>query len=115
MHEADIAELLLHVNKKDDRHRLFQLINTELRGEVLVDLEDPIMEQILDDLEISEKSEIINQLDSDDATDILSAIDEEEQEQVLEQVDDEQKEELLELLAYEISINFVTIVRSFCC
>lgn len=119
MHEADIAELLLHVNKKDDRQRLFNLIDTELRGEVLVDLEDPIMEQILDDLEIAEKSEIITQLDSDDAADVLSAIDEEEQEQVLENVDDEQKEDILELLAYDedtagglMGKEFVTIEES---
>jgi magnesium transporter len=118
MHNADIADLLIHINKAEDRRRLFNLVDIEHRGGVLIGLETPIIEQLLENLNVEEKSEIINQLDSDDATDILAVIDEEEHEQVLEHVDEEQKEEVLELLAYSddsagglMSKEFVTITE----
>lgn len=101
LHAADIAEMLAHINKSDDRKTIFNLIDPSRRGEVLVEAELPIREELLSEMDTIEKSDVINQLNTDDATDIFIDIDESEREEVLEHVDTEVKEEVLELMTYD--------------
>jgi magnesium transporter len=100
IHAADISDILNHFPKSDDRISIFQQVEKEKWGEVLIEAEHPIQEEILEFLEVPDISEIINSLDSDDATDLIAEVDEEIVEEVLESVDEEQKEEVLELLNY---------------
>ncbi len=100
MHPADIAFIITQL-RKDRRKYLFNLLSTELAGDVLPELDPPVQTQVLEDVEADEISSYLDEMESDDAADLVSELPEEMQSQVLDSASDEVEKEVKELLAYE--------------
>ncbi|MCB0278885.1 MAG: magnesium transporter [Calditrichaeota bacterium] len=105
LHAADISEIVNHLSSREDRLKVFSLIDDEeLKGAVLIDLEQPLADHILESLEVEDISQIINTMDSDDAADIIGEIAEDNSdlaEKVLDQIEADHKAEVLQLLKYD--------------
>jgi len=98
---ADITSLLHEFNTDDSKYVL-DLLDAELKAEIINDLDEDIREKFLKVFEPVEISEIVNQLDSDDAVDILNELPVKEREEVIAGLDNEEKEaNILDLLRYE--------------
>lgn len=100
LHPADIAEILDSLDPEEVSY-LWRLIDVEVRGDVLVELEDDLRESLLASLTISEiAEEVLENLDSDDAADVIGELPDERAEQVIAELDKEDREDLLSLLRY---------------
>lgn len=100
LHPADIAEILDKLEDEEVQY-LWNLIETEERGDVLVELEEDVRLNLLGQLsnrEIAE--EVLEHIDSDDAADVVSELPEERAAEVIQQLDLEDREDLLSLLRY---------------
>ena len=100
LHPADIAEILDKLEGEEVQY-LWNLIETEERGDVLVELEEDVRMALLGRLsnrEIAE--EVLEHIDSDDAADVVSELPEERAAEVIQQLDSEDREDLLSLLRY---------------
>jgi len=100
LHPADIADILDRLDVLEVQY-LWNLIETEERGDVLIELEEDVRVALmanLSDREIAE--DLLENLDSDDAVDVVSELSEERAAQVIQQLDTEDREDLLTLLRY---------------
>ena len=87
LHPADIAEILDKLEDGEVQY-LWNLIQTEDRGDVLVELEEDVRVALLAKLsnrEIAE--EVLEHIDSDDAADVVSELPEERAAEVIQQLD----------------------------
>ncbi len=66
MRPADVADLIEHLGV-GERIAIFQLLEPENAGDVLVEIEPPVRERLLRDLDNKAISDIVTELDSDDA------------------------------------------------
>lgn len=96
---ADLADLIGHL-KPNERIFIFNLLEPEGAGEVLMEMEPPVQEGILKELDNQTITEIVQELDSDDAADVVGDLPAERAREVIEAVDDEVTEELEKLLPY---------------
>ena len=96
---ADLADLIGHL-KPNERIFIFNLLEPEGAGEVLMEMEPPVQEGILKELDNRTITEIVQELDSDDAADVIGDLPAERAREVIEAVDDEVTEELEKLLPY---------------
>ncbi len=99
LHSADIAEILNHLTIEDSRFA-FNVLDNEIAGEVIVELDENLREKILENIDAEKITGIVEELESDDATDILSDLPEQLAEHVLENIAKEDSEEVKELLKY---------------
>ena len=99
MRPADVADLIEHL-AADERIIIFQLLEPEGAGDVLVEIEPPVQERILKDLDNQAISEIVAELDSDDAADLVGDLPADRAKEVIEAVDDHVSEELEKLLPF---------------
>lgn len=100
MRAADVADLIEHL-KADERIYLFDLLEPEGAGDVLVEIEPPVQERILSDLDNEAISEIVKGLDSDDAADLVGDLPAERAKEIIDTLEEEKTEELGKLLPYE--------------
>ena len=113
-HESDIAEVLDDLND-DDRKKLYEILDTETLGEVILYSDD--IEEIVSDIEPQVLADIIESMDADDAIDVLEELDEESAKAVVELIEDEEKvEDIITLSKYddnvigsEMTNNFIVI------
>lgn len=96
---ADVADLIEHLNP-DERLFLFDLLEPEGAGDVLVEIEAPVQERILSDLDNRAITEIVQELDSDDAADLVGDLPADRAKEIIETVGEEVSEELQKLLPY---------------
>ena len=99
LHPADIAEILDKLEDGEVQY-LWNLIQTEDRGDVLVELEEDVRVALLAKLsnrEIAE--EVLEHIDSDDAADVVSELPEERAAEVIQQLDTEDREDPAQLVA----------------
>jgi magnesium transporter len=96
---ADLADLIEHL-ERDERLFIFNLLEPEGAGEVLVEMESPVQGRLLKDLDNQAISEIVRELDSDDAADLVGDLPEKRAKEIIEGVGDEVSEELEKLLPY---------------
>ncbi len=96
---ADLADLIEHL-KHEERLFLFDMLEPEGAGEVLVEIEAPVQESILSDLDNQSITEIVQELDSDDAADLVGDLPAERAKDIIETLEDETSEELGKLLPY---------------
>ena len=96
---ADLADLIEHL-ERDERLFIFNLLEPEGAGEVLVEIESPVQGRLLKDLDNQAISEIVRELDSDDAADLVGDLPEKRAKEIIEGVGDEVSEELEKLLPY---------------
>jgi len=97
---ADLADLIEHLDR-GERLFVFDLLEPEGAGEVLVEIEPPIQESILSSLDNQAISEIVQELDSDDAADLVGDLPEYRAVEILGSLEEEVSGELEKLLPYE--------------
>lgn len=97
---ADLADLIEHLDK-DERMIVFDLLEPEGAGEVLVKMEPPLQGSILHRLDNQALLEIVRELDSDDAADLVGDLSAERATKIMEGLQDEVSEELEKLLPYK--------------
>jgi len=99
MRAADLADLIEHLDR-EERLFVFNLLEPDGAGEVLVEIETPVQERILKDLDNQAITEIVQGLDSDDAADLVGDLPDDRAREIIERVGDEVSEELEKLLPY---------------
>jgi magnesium transporter len=99
MRPADVADLIEHL-LANERIVIFQLLEPEGAGDVLVEIEPPVQERILKGLDSQVISEIVAEMDSDDAADLVGDLPADRAKEVIEAVDDHVSEELEKLLPF---------------
>ena len=99
MRPADVADLIEHLGS-GERIAIFQLLEPESAGDVLVEIEPPIRERLLRGLDNKAISDIVTELDSDDATDLVGDLPAERAREVIETVGDDVSKELEKLLPF---------------
>ena len=98
---ADISTLL-HEFDTDESKYVIDLLPSEIRADIINDLDEDIRSKFLKVFEPNEISQIVNHLDSDDAVDILNELPIKDREEVIASIDNEEKEaNILDLLRYD--------------
>ncbi len=100
LHSADIAEIINHLGF-DNAKYAFHLLDTEIGGEVLPELDENLREKILKEIEPEKITEIFEELEDDDAADIVTELPDTVAEHVLENIDSEQSEDVKLLMQYD--------------
>ncbi|NIA72137.1 magnesium transporter [Pelagibius litoralis] len=83
LHEADLADLLEHLDR-DDRPRLIEFLGNDFDLEVLTHLDSSLREELIEAMEPRQLADSLSDMDSDDAVDIFEDLDEDAQREVLE-------------------------------
>ncbi len=96
---ADVADLIEYLNP-DERLYIFELLDPDGAGEVLVEIEAPVQERILSDLDNQAISEIVEELDSDDAADLVGDLPPDRAKEIIEKLGDDVSQEIEKLLPY---------------
>lgn len=99
LHPADIAEIINHL-KRDDAEYLFNLLDTEIAGEVVVEIDENLREKILKKIDTEKITDIVDELETDDATDIVGDLPDQVAEHVLGNINEEDSDDVKELLKY---------------
>ncbi len=101
INSADISQLLYEFNSEDSKYVL-DLLDANIRAEIINDLDEDLREKFLKSFEPGEITQIVYHLDSDDAVDILNELSVKNREEVIAGLDDAEKEaNILDLLRYE--------------
>jgi len=99
LHPADIAEIINHAPASASK-KLFELIDDEIKPDVLAELDDQTEADIIEELSDEEISDIVEEMAPDDAADVLGELEDEQREDILELMEDEESEDVRELLQY---------------
>ncbi|MFH1350629.1 MAG: magnesium transporter [Pseudomonadota bacterium] len=99
MPPADVADLIEHLNL-EERLYIFELLEPQGAGEVLIEIEAPVQGSILSELDTQVISDIVQELDSDDAADLVGDLPAERAKEIMEAVEDQVSAELKRLLPY---------------
>jgi magnesium transporter len=99
MRAADVADLIEHL-ELDERLYIFELLEPEGAGEILVEIEPPVQERLLNNLDNEVISEIVHGLDSDDAADVVGDLPAARAKEIIESLEDDVSEDLEKLLPY---------------
>ena len=102
LHPADIAEILEELDNKQAQF-LFLLLDNELAGDVLAELEEDERKRFIESFppEIIAKR-FIDNMDSDDAADLVGSMSDEQQHEVLSHIENlEQAGDIVDLLHYD--------------
>ncbi len=97
---ADLADLIEHLNQ-EERMFVFDLLEPQGAGEVLVEIEPPFQGSILSSLDNEALSEIVQELDSDDAADLVGDLPENRAVEILGSLQEDFSGEVKKLLPYE--------------
>lgn len=97
---ADLADLIEHLNQ-EERMFVFDLLEPQGAGEVLVEIEPPFQGSILSSLDNQALSEIVQELDSDDAADLVGDLPENRAVEILGGLQEDFSGEVRKLLPYE--------------
>lgn len=99
MRAADLADLIEHL-KSEERLYLFDLLEPDGAGDVLVEIEAPFQERIIHDLDDEVITDIVKELDSDDAADLVGDLPAERAKEIIDKLEDDVSDELERLLPY---------------
>jgi magnesium transporter len=101
LYEVDIASILNRLDLEESIY-LYNLIEEDLKANVLLELEEDKREAILSTFSTKEIAEQLDNMDSDDAADVINELPEEIQNEVLSQIEDiEQASDIADLMGYE--------------
>jgi magnesium transporter len=100
LHPADIAEIINHA-PASAHNILFDLLDDEIKPDVLAELDDQAEADILEELTAEEISDIVEEMAPDDAADVLGELEYGRSEEILDLMEDEESEEVRELLQYD--------------
>ncbi len=101
MHHADIAEIFDELDTEEAIY-IFNILDSEITAEILIELEDDLREKILSGLSAKEIAEELDELDTDDAADIISELPQRKKEEVISELEDvEHAKDIVDLLRYD--------------
>ena len=100
MHPAEIASLLESLPPAQ-RDVVWDLVDPELEGDVLVELNDEVRADLIADMEAEELVAAAESLEIDDLADLLEDLPEHVHQQVLRSMDSRDRERLHAVMAYE--------------
>ncbi len=101
LHHADIASILEEL-EVDDSIYIYNLLNEELQGDVIVDLDEELRDTIIRTFSSKEIAEQLEHIDSDDAADLVSELPQDQVEEIIGHIaDNETAEDIVDLLNYE--------------
>ena len=102
LHPKDVADIF-DALKREEILYVYRLLESELKSEVIAELEEDVREELLSSLSSKEIAEdVIEGLDSDDAADALADLPVAKLEEAMRMVDDQETaSEVRELLSYE--------------
>jgi magnesium transporter len=99
MHPSVIADALEGLPGKS-RETLWNLIDPEVEGDVLSELQDAVRAELLENMQPQEVAAATKDLDADDAVDIIQDLPEELQDTVLLSMDEQNRHRLASILSY---------------
>lgn len=102
LYPADVAHILNRLDTEQADH-IFNLLPSNVQGEVILELDDSHREHLLKTLPRPELTELVSEMDSDDAADIVGELTDEKKEEVLETMDVQDSSHVEELLRYDAS------------
>lgn len=97
---ADLADLIEHLDQHE-RLFIFNILEPQGAGEVLVEIEPPIQGKLLEDLDNEAILEIVEELDSDDAADLVGDLPAERAKEIISTLKEDVSEEIKKLLPYK--------------
>ena len=101
LYEVDIASILNRLDLEESIY-LYNLIEEDLKANVLLELEEDKREAILATFSTKEIAEQLDNMDSDDAADVINELPEEIQNEVLSQIEDiDQASDIADLMSYD--------------
>src|SRR5512141_3511044 len=100
MHPAEVATLLESL-PPTQREVVWDLVDPELEGDVLVELNDEVRAGLIREMETEELVAAAEGLEVDDLADLLSDLPETVNQQVLRSMDSQDRERLSTVLAYD--------------
>ncbi len=100
MRPADLADLIEHLDQ-EERLFVFNILEPQGAGEVLVEIEPPVQGKLLEDLDNQSITEIVEELDSDDAADLVGDLPAERARQIISTLSTDVSEEIKKLLPYK--------------
>ncbi len=101
LYEVDIALILNRLDLEESIF-LYNLIEEDLKANVLLELEEDKREAILATFSTKEIAEQLDNMDSDDAADVINELPEEIQNEVLSQIEDiDQASDIADLMGYD--------------
>ena len=99
MHPSEIADVMEGLPGKY-RETLWNLIEPEIEGDVLSELQDAVRAELLENMQPQEVAEATKNLDADDAVDIIQDLPENLQDSVLLSMDEQNRLRLSSALSY---------------
>jgi len=99
MMPADVADLIEHLDR-DERISIFNVLEPEGAGDVLVEIEPPVQGRILEGLDNQAISEIVQGLESDDAADLVGDLPADRAKEIIETLGEDVSQDLEKLLPY---------------
>ena len=98
-HPSEIADLLESLPGRS-RKVLWELVDREVEGDVLSDVQDAVRAGLLEQMQPQEVADVTQGLDTDDAADILQDLPEERVGRVLQSMDIQNRERIASVLSY---------------
>lgn len=99
LHPAEIAHLL-EALPREQRDAVWDLVDSEQEGDILLQVNDDVRERLIRDMDNSELVAAAEGLDTDDLADILSDFPDAVTDQVLEAMDAQHRERLKSVMSY---------------
>ena len=99
LHSAEIAHLLESL-PREDREKVWSLIDLEVNGDILLYVNDDVREQLIDDAAEDELIAAAKQLETDDLADIIVDLPNDVTESLLQSLDEQHRLRLEAALAY---------------
>jgi magnesium transporter len=100
LHSADIA-YLLEALPVSERLALWNLVESELDGQILLDVSDAVRETLISTMDAEELLSATGQLDTDEIADLAPDLPEEVMQELLETLNAQNRQRLQSVLAYE--------------
>ena len=98
-HPSEIADLLESLPGRS-RRVLWELVDREVEGEVLTEVQDAVRAGLLERMQPQEVADVTKDLDTDDAADILQDLPEDRVGSVLQSMDAQNRERIAAVLSY---------------
>ena len=100
LHAADIA-YILEALPVEQRLVVWNLVKSELDGQILLDVSDAVRETLISDMDVEELLSATGQLDTDEIADLAPDLPEEVMQELLETLNAQNRQRLESVLAYE--------------
>ena len=102
MHPADVAKMLHHLNAKQEKRTVFELIKPDTsKATVLSEMDEGDIGDVLQDMPAADIAMLLKDLPDDDQAYVLTTLPEERSQEVLKLMKPEDSAEVKDLLQYE--------------